>query len=93
MENDKREDNFNAWIREEAKKRGLNIKRHPDEECWMVMYRHRDPNVQVDDIEAVKDLVAYANSEGYKCRFWLEETQTDRHHHHLSDIICFCYDG
>lgn len=93
MENDKREDSFNAWIRTEAKKRGLNIQRHPEEECWIVMYGHRDSDVQVDSLDDVKDLIDYANSEGYKCRFWLEERKTDRHHKHLSDIICFCYNG
>lgn len=93
MYGDKREDDFNAWIRAEANKRGLKIEHHPEEDCWMVMYGHRDKSVPVTNIDDVKSLLAYANGQGYKCRFWLEETHTHRHLHHLSDIICFCYDG
>lgn len=93
MFGDKREDDFNAWIRNEATKRGLTIKHHPDEECFMVMYGHRDETVPVTSIDDVKELLEYANSQGYKCRFWLEEQTTHNHHHHLADIICFCYNG
>lgn len=93
MYGDKHEDDFNYWIHEEAKKRGLEIKRHPEEECWIVMYAHRDDTVPVTDIKKVEELLAYANSEGYKCRSWLEEIKTSRHHNHLANIICFCYNG
>lgn len=94
MDNNKREDDFNAWVRREGcKTMHLNLSHATNEECWVSIIQHSDPEIKCEDKDKIIDFLNRGNKEGYTNRYWFEDLHDDYQHKIIGERIAFCYNG
>lgn len=85
------EDDFNAWVSSTGRKElGLLISHASDEECWIAIIEHKNPDVQCEDVDNIISFLEEGKQAGYISRYWFEDLH-DEHLFKVGKRIAFCY--
>ena len=87
------EDDFNSWVRREGcTELGLLISHAKDEECWIAVIEHKNPEIQCENLEKIINFLNKGKQKGYISRHWFENIH-DEHLFTIGKKIAFCYNG
>ena len=87
------EDDFNSWVRREGcGARYLKAQHATDEECWVAVIEHKNPEILCEDALLILAFLEEGKQEGYISRYWYEDIR-DEHLFKIGRKIAFCYNG
>lgn len=87
------EDDFNAWVsREGCTVKGFQIKHAMDEECWIAVIEHKNPDVLCESADLIIEFLNVGRQQGYISRYWFEDIY-DEHLYKVGRKLAFCYNA